>query len=114
MNLDDLNEKQLLKRAKSSMENINEFFEAFKDFKKEFTGTEHNPNGGFFNEMRDFKSQTNSKLETIDKRLEEVEKFKIQQKTGWDLGKWLIGTSLGAYLITQLETLQHFIRNIFK
>lgn len=113
-NIDSLNERELLNKAKQSMENIHDLIDGFKEFKKEFTGTEHNPEGGFFNEMRSFKKHTEAKFETIEEEIKGLKTFQTQQSTGWRLGKWLIGTSLGAYLLTQLEALQQIIKNIFK
>lgn len=113
-NLDSLNERELLNRAKQSMENIHDLIHGFKEFKKEFTGTEHNPDGGFFNEMRSFKKHTETKFETLEEQVADLKKFQTQQQTGWSLGKWLAGTSLGIYLLSQLEHLQHFLEKLFR
>lgn len=52
--------------------------------------------------------------EEMKREIKEIKEYIIQQKTGWSLGKWIIGTSLGAFLLTQIGELQHVIRQIFK
>lgn len=46
--------------------------------------------------------------------IKEIKEFIIQQKTGLSLGKWILGTSLGAFLLSQFTELQHIIKSIFK
>ena len=52
--------------------------------------------------------------EAMKAEIKEIKEYIIQQKTGWNLGKWIVGSSLGAFLLSQIGELQHFIRQIFK
>jgi hypothetical protein len=112
--LERLNERQLIDKAKKSMENMQDLIHELRDFKKEFTGTELNPEAGFFNEMRAFKHETKCEIKELNEKVTDLQKFQLQQKTGWSLGKWLIGTSLGAFLLSQLTNLQHYIKDLFR
>lgn len=53
-------------------------------------------------------------VEEMKVEIRETKEYIIQQKTGWSLGKWIVGTSLGAFLLSQIGELQHVIRQIFK
>lgn len=53
-------------------------------------------------------------VEEMREEIKETKDYIIQQKTGWSLGKWIVGTSLGAFLLSQIGELQHVIRQIFK
>jgi len=52
--------------------------------------------------------------EKMKKKLEEIEQYHNQQKGGLSVGKWLMGTAVGVYLLGQMEQLQEFISKIFK
>ncbi len=96
------------------MANIEDIIHQLNDFKKEFIGTELNPESGFFNEMRTFKKETKTEINAINEKVTELQKYQLQQKTGISLGKWLIGTSLGAFLLSQFGWLQTHIKDLFR
>lgn len=52
--------------------------------------------------------------EKMQIELKEIKQYQIQQKTGISLGKWILGTSIGAFLLSQLNGLQFFIKNTIK
>lgn len=52
--------------------------------------------------------------EQMRQELKEIKEYQIQQKTGISLGKWVIGTSLGAFLLSQFGALQHYIKDFIK
>lgn len=54
------------------------------------------------------------KVQKINDKIETIEQYQLQQRGGINLGKWIIGTSLGAFLITQFQEIQNIVKNIFK
>ena len=105
-------ERQLLDRAKRAMSNIEDLISEFKDFKKEFTGTEHRPESGFFNEMREFKKDTQEQITEIKEQLTEVKRFQDNQKLGLSAGKWVVGGGISVgflvYIGEQIEKIKHW------
>ena len=84
-------ERNLLNRAKKAMNNIQDLIAEFKEFRQEFTGTEHRPESGFFSEMREFKKETQEQINELKSQVQEVKKFQDNQKLGLSAGKWIVG-----------------------
>lgn len=112
--VDELTEAELIKRGKKTVSDINELIHEVRSLKQEFTGSELNPNAGFFNQFREFKETTEQKIEDLSKEVGEIKTYQQQQRGGISVGKWLLGTSIGAYLLLQFENIQQVIKNIFK
>ena len=53
-------------------------------------------------------------VQKINKEVASIKEYQLQQKGGINFGKWILGTSLGAFLLLQFEQIQQFLKNIFK
>lgn len=53
-------------------------------------------------------------VQKINKEVQDIKTYQMQQRGGISVGKWLLGTSIGAYLLLQFENIQQVIKNIFK
>lgn len=73
---------------------------AIKRIQVVLIGDEFNPNGIV------------QAQEIIKKDIESIKQYQLQQKTGISLGKWVLGTSLGAFILSQFSHLQQWIRQL--
>lgn len=55
-----------------------------------------------------------SQHKKLTAKIEQIEANQHQQRGGINVGKWLLGTTLGAYLLSQIEVLQNFVKGLFK
>lgn len=108
-----MTDKELLKKARIAMSNMEQLIAELKDFKKEFTGTDLNPEGGFFHEMRSFKQNTEKEIKLIKEEVQDVKLKYNTISTGIGIGKWAIGGSLIAFMASNLGDFAHWIKRIF-
>lgn len=54
------------------------------------------------------------KVEKINAKVDDMQYYQLQQKGGISVGKWIAGTTIGAYLLSQIEPLKDFIKHLFK
>lgn len=54
------------------------------------------------------------KVEKINAKVDDMQYYQLQQKGGISVGKWLLGTTVGAYLLMQIEHFQNIAKNLFK
>lgn len=102
-------ERKLLDRAKKAMSNIDDLIREFQNFKNEFTGSEARPESGFFNEMREFKQETQQQIAELKGQVSEVKKFQDNQKLGLSAGKWVIGGGISVgFLVSVGEMIDKF------
>lgn len=102
-------DRQLLDRAKKAMSNIQELIQEFQSFKKEFTGSDARPESGFFNEMREFKHETQQQIAELKTQVSEVKKFQDNQKLGLSAGKWVVGGGISVgFLVSIGEMIDKF------
>lgn len=112
--VDELTEAELLKRGYKTVSDINELIHEVRSLKQEFTGSELNPEAGFFNQFHQFKEKTERDIKDLSKEVSEIKIYQQQQKGGLSVGKWLLGTTVGAYLLLQFEQFQNVFKNLFK
>ncbi len=108
-----MTDRELLNKAKKAMSNMQELIAELQDFKKEFTGTEHNQEAGFFHEMRTFKKNTEDEIKLIK---DDINDMKLKHNTiftGIGIGKWAIGGSLVAFMASNIGEFAHWIKKIF-
>lgn len=106
-------ERQLLDKAKKAMDNIKDLIQEFKNFKTEFTGSESRPESGFFNEMREFKTETQQQISDLKDQVSKVQKFQDNQKLGLSAGKWVIGGGISVGFLVSMGELVEKIKHIF-
>jgi hypothetical protein len=110
--IDDLTDDELKHRAKYTVSNIETLIDEVKALKQEFTGTDLNPEGGFFHEMRTFKNNTESELKSVNKKINDIELKYNTIQTGVGIGKWAIGGTLVAFFASNLGEFANWIKKL--
>lgn len=106
--VEELTEAELLKRGYKAVNDINKLIEEVQSLKQEFTGSEMNPESGFFHQFNNFKKQTEGDIKDMKKDIFEMKTFQSNQKTGFSLAKWLLGGGIGFAILGK------FFNDIFK
>lgn len=111
--VDELTEAELIKRAYKTVSDLKQLIDDLKEFQKEFTGTEHNPEGGFFHEMRSFKKNTEDEIVNIKREINDIKLKHNSIFTGISIGKWAVGGSLIAFFASNLGDFAHWLKKVF-
>ena len=91
-----------IRQLREMNEELINLSEGMKKIQTVLIGDEFNPKGLIHTQ------------EEMRGEIKEIKEFIVQQKTGLSLGKWIIGTSLGAFLLSQFGALQHYIKDLLK
>lgn len=97
--VDELKDEELTKRAYKTVSDIKQLIDEVRELRQEFTGSELNPNGGFFNEFNQFKNKTEADIKLMKSDITDMKTFQSNQKTGYNLIKYILGGGIGFALI---------------